>query len=81
MNQGNVFFIGGRIQAFTHVIVQPNRINWFICDNISNFFWFNNFSNNVQKFLPTPTHRHKENFLIWFIYSTINEVQAFIVLA
>ena len=62
INQGNEFSIAGRIKAFTHLIVQHNQINWFICDNIWDFFSLNNFSNNVQNFLPTRTDAAKERF-------------------
>ena len=44
INQGNVFFIAGRIQAFTHLIVQHNQINWL-----------QELRNNVQDSSPSKT--------------------------
>ena len=41
INQGNVFFIAGRIQAFTHLIIQHNQINWL-----------QELRNNVQDYSP-----------------------------
>ena len=44
INHGNVFFIAGRIQAFTHLIIQHNQINWL-----------QELRNNVQDSSPGKT--------------------------
>ena len=45
INHGNVFFIAGQIQAFTHLIVQHNQINWL-----------QELRNNVQDSSPDKTY-------------------------